>query len=284
MSRGVKIDLWPGGVRTSSGGTRTAIQPNRFWSPPLFEGMIPKCPFDVPDELVLRQVAEENDWRVRQNRWTPYPFHRIIYPPTCWSVERLYELGGVAERERAIRVAAEEMPTEGPVWLFTHIGKLAGQNYPHLHYHLLQPIPQEGIAYDAAGVSGYVGRAERDREIMLHKGFRVVAGGHRGGQCFIAPMNPVPVTTPGLPHLIADAFQTITFLAAKAFAVETPGGPVPPHYMVGMWFQKKSFCFGVYVPILNHWGATECFGLLSGAPLTLPWSHEATAEHLRNFL
>ncbi len=256
----LEIKVFPRGISTVAGGTRTAIKTNRPWQVPM-EVKPKECPFhDVNDGFTLKEIDYEDGWRVRQNRWTPFPFHRVVYPPECWEPERLYALGGVDEIRRAFRIATHEMPPDKDILMSTHIGYSAGQNYGHLHWHVLEPIKKEK--------SGFVLENDPSLRIFESPGLSVIAGGHRAGQCFIVPYDGQ------FSHKdIAIVISKIVELYRKKFFA--------PDYCLGLRFQNQHFIYGFYVPILNNWGATEYLGLLEGTPITLPWPHSATVEFLK---
>lgn len=268
----------PSGIQIASGGTRTAIKLSRPWQLPMAADDPQNCAF-VKDPGDAEQL---DGWRLRQNRFTPFPFHRLMIPDDCLSTDTIYELGGSSNHmvfETASRVAQEKGLE---LWVSVHIGALAGQNIPHLHFHLLSPIGG--------------GRGETPREIedlyhhndglLLHQQdeFRVVAGGLRAGQCFI-----LTETTESGGAETSDFFTRLSSVIGHVIQAYkgkfTSEQGLPPDFMVGIHLNSLGgFMYGEYIPILNHWGLTEYGGLLAGTPIILPWPHQVTVEHVRSGL
>jgi diadenosine tetraphosphate (Ap4A) HIT family hydrolase len=284
---GVVVQEWPGGLYTAAGGTRTQINLSRPWQ----KEMTPDpatCPFETREQDALRDYVRDYEfgggWRVLGNRRTPFPLHRLIIPTRCWEAEKLYRLGGEEELTNALTIAAEQISEQGAakVLLSCHIGWLAGQNLAHFHIHDLdttfyaQGDVQTSIGTDAEVELLLYAFERKNLSIMESDTYRVVAGGHRAGQCFILPKQE-PYLLENQTATLAVLLLAVIDLYAERFKSTER---LPPHYMVGLKIRDGYLCYGFYVPILNHWGATEYFGLLGEQPLILPWPHEETVRHL----
>ena len=276
-----------GNVSCSFGGTRTAIRTDRIWQ------MVPewkpeKCPFCTREQIVISEIVEDGGWKILSNRFTPYPFHAMIVPKECWTMDKLYVLGGQEKINAALRIAWRMIAEEDrQLWLGTHVGLSAGQNVAthHAHWHLLQPLspPTEefGEAVPAPNEPPQTPNYKTELTLFRNDGIRYVVGGIRAGMCFIVPENNEPVALDDKIDSMAAGITKIIAAGADAFRSQQW---LPPDYMLGFCFAQHKFIFGFYCPILNPWGFTEIFGLLLGTPLTKPWSDETTFEHLTNSL
>lgn len=261
-------------ISAASGGTRRGINFSRPWQSDIVVDPA-VCPFETKEETEIPGFRQEGGWRLLGNKYTPFPFHRLIIPETCWPKERLRVLGGEDEIGIVLRIVQSILLVETrELWLGIHIGPSAGQNLAHAHYHLLEPLkrispePQSDIAAHF-----------RDSANVLLKGshLRVVVGGCRAGQCLIVPENDSVKLTSEITRDMASLLNHIVKLYSVKFK-STQG--LPPDYIIGFRFSGMKIQYGFYIPILHNWGFAEYFGMLEGTPLILPWSHKETFEHL----
>lgn len=270
----LKIEKMSDCISTASGGTRKGINLNRAWQSDIFVDPV-GCPFETQEESGNPGLRRKASWRILGNEYTPFTFHRLIVPKTCWPKERLRVLGGEDEIKIVLTIVRDTLSVEKrDLWLGIHIGPSAGQNIAHAHYHLVEPLKRICLEPQGDIVTQF-----RDSSDVLFKGsfLRVVVGGYRAGQCFIIPDSDKAELTPETIREIAVLLSRVIRLYNEKFR-STQG--LPPDYIVGFKFSEMRVQYGYYLPILNNWGFTEYFGILEGTPFILPWSHTETFEHL----
>lgn len=291
-----KIEMWPGGLTTLSGGTRVAVRFNRPWQKEIVVDPS-TCPFCRNEHVTLRRFVEaDEEWQLVHNTSTPFGFHQLIIPTASWPVEQLRFLGGEKRLATVFNLARTAVLDSRPgeyTQMDVYVGYGAGQNVTHGHFHfhsigLLNP--EEMIIGSPPVYSPPPALDETSREIQLavhgHEERKVAAtedvtiaaGGFRGGQCLIAPNQDELELTPVVAAGLARLFSWLINLAAEKF--KSLQG-MPPDYQLSLVFKGTSLQHGMFVPILNNWGATENYGLLRFGSLVLPWPHQATAMHLR---
>ncbi len=272
----VQIELLPGGLTVASGGTRTTIKLDRPWQPDIV--VRPEtCPFDhlPPERHEFVRLEEGGGWRVIDNRYTPFEFHRLIIPFLCWPKEDVRCLGGKKQIERVLHLLSDIHAVERrPLWLTVHIGALAGQNIPHLHFHVqalleISPFPDE--------VATYVRAARPEVEVFSDADVRVIAAGHRAGQCLIASHQSHELFETQITSVATALDQLIRLFAEKFKSSQG----LPPDFMFLLALADQRMRFASYVPILNQQGGPEFLALLERTSMIIPWSHEITAAHLR---
>lgn len=274
MTMKLEIEKVSNCISTASGGTRTGIKFSRPWQTDIVVDPA-VCPFETKEEAEIPGFRKEHGWRFLGNKYTPFPFHRLIVPETCWPKERLRVLGGEDEIGSAFRIVQDVLLGEArELWLGIHIGPSAGQNIAHAHYHLLEPLERMWPE-----LQGDITVHFKDSPNVLFKGsqLRAVVGGCRSGQCFIVPENDSMTLTSETAREIASLLSRIINLYSKKFK-STQG--LPPDYIVGFKFSGLKVQYGFYIPILHNWGFVEYFGMLEGTPFILPWSHKETLGHL----
>lgn len=264
-----------GGFRVVAGGTRRGVKLARPW-----QGAISpteNCPFESPG---VRHdiVAEEQDgWRVIRNAFTPFSYHVLVVPPRCWPDGELRVLGGAGRIARALEIVATQVADlEQERWLGVHIGRSAGQNFSHLHYHLLEPVRSGTRPETVEEIRQLCVR--EDRLILTRHGFRAAVDGVRAGQAFIAPEEPEYSLTAETAPMVAGVLADILLMYNRAFRSEEG---LPPDFALGLRLIGPRLVYGVYTPILSHWGFTEYFGILEDSAFVLPWPHEESVELLK---
>ncbi len=293
------IKIVPGGMQIAYGGTRTEVKLKRPWQPRVRVDPS-KCPFEKEDDLYNRTITRKGELRVISNKFTPFLSHQLIISDKCWRIDRLWRLGGPSIITDVLTINSmliEEFKEEELI-LSAHIGYLAGQNFPHLHFHRIKygfegyepelmwgvggrnsirtPGLQSGALIEKEIRTALI--SPREFTIAADSDFAVVAGGHRAGQCFIVPRNTNFEMTESNISNLASAISMIVNLYNTKFRSEDKG--LRPDYMVALKFLKGNFSYGFYLPILNHWGATEYLALLGDGRIILPWPHETTVEYL----
>jgi diadenosine tetraphosphate (Ap4A) HIT family hydrolase len=270
-----EITTLPSGIRVAAGGTRNAINLNRPWQVDILVNPA-ECPFETREQEEVAHFDIGEGWRVIENLYTPFPFHRLIIPRSCWSAQEVRSLGGegrIVEAFQVVRSLLEDERHE--LWLGVHVGASAGQNIGHLHYHLLQPLERASGLVMMGDNLEYSGPSSPT--ILQDAAFTVVAAGCRAGQCMILPRDGPKYLSPNtvieLAHVLSEV---ITLYSVKFLSVQG----LPPDYSICIVFKGPHIIRGSFVPILNNWGFTEYLGLLEGTPLVLPWSHEAAARFL----
>lgn len=283
----VSVQTWPGGVRTMSGGTRTAVKVDRPWQKAM-EINPEVCPFE-PERLYnnheIEMYAASGGWVAFKNLYTPLQFHRVIVPATCvdWPEERLRQLGGREEIGKALDLSYQtlgrnERVNRGQEHILTHNGYSAGQNVPHIHWHALTYV-EEARGDDPYKIQQELLEITSDsKSFVLSDGnLKVVVGGHRAGQCFILPNDPELLVSL---ENIANVLHPLVELFALKFRSRV-GAMLSPDFTLNLVFVHGVFAYGAFVPMLNNMGSSEYTGILGQHPMTLPWPHEATAAYLR---
>ncbi len=270
----VRVEHLPGGIDVASGGTRAGVKLNRPWQPDLSTLSGDLCPFEHKPQREF-QSFWSGEWRALYNDFTPFDFHLLIIPGTCWRHDRLQALGGAGEIERALTAAALCIgASTHEFWFGVHVGPLAGQNLQHLHYHLLTPLPRR--ASQSRDIAGFF--RETGKELFATDGFSVVVGGIRAGQCFVLPIkSDARLDQPDVVADLAGASSRLVELGNRRFR---SSAGTPPHFMLVARLLGNRLAYATYIPILNNWGITEYLALLEGTPLILPWPHEDTAVAL----
>lgn len=268
----VKLERWPGGHYTISGGTRTAVKLDRPWQVDM-EVDPTTCPFCTKKQDVLE---DHGDWLVLGNTNTPYKGpggHRLVIPRACLPKDQLRILGGIKGIKNGLGIAeAVIKKVNRPQMLHSiHCGWQGGQNIAHLHHHVLDNEFSGFESHDAWSEVRRLADSTENR-IFTQNGITVVAGGHRAGQCYLIPTHDFSYDTG-----VGVVLFTLIQLFAEKF-VSKQG--LPPDYMYSARFRNGKFIYGKYIPILSNWGSTEYQALEGEQPFTLPWPHEETVRHL----
>ena len=288
---------WPGDMRSIAGGTRTTIKLSRPWQ----EEIKPhkgNCPFCDPNDPARIQYFEEADgWWLRQNIFTPYPFHQMVVPAKCWEPNELRTLGG-EKIATALGIALDTVQKcKAPsVFITVHIGSLAGQNLPHLHWHIVQYNmfdSRTSVGEDMLGRYFHLDVPEgiswklRRPDLVLFQNlvFTAVVGGVRAGQCFILQSTRPEIRgnkdlyCSASLHCLAESIYKIVSLYNKKFLSTEV---LPPDFNIAISCYDGSIQYALYTPILNHWGSAEQAALYEKCHITLPWPHETTALYLKS--
>lgn len=258
-------------LSTLSGGTRTQVKTDREpWQVAL---RIPeKCPLCGKEEEGMHIPGP--GWKSLQNLYTPHRNHRILIPDTCWENEKLRSLGGIETLVTAWQYALGEVKRTRPdglfpTWIFSHVGYNAGQNFPHHHWHILEPAmePEYFGLETNFGANACVIRKSNNFTTALY--------GIRAGQTFIVPRPYVNIfdDANALAELAGETIQLVE-LFNKKFGY--------PDYCLMLDFSFPDNWFVMYTPILNNWGGPEFLAPYRVTPYTLPWPHERTLEFLKS--
>lgn len=274
MNQGVVFFYsWPGEIKSVAGGTRTEVKLSRPWQKEIVVDP-DTCPFCTTDrDYYLHYFKEQGGWYLRENRFTPFPFHRLVVASSCWSPQQLRTLGGLEKIEAALEKSFNEVRHNpgSTVRIDVFVGSLAGQNLAHLHYHTAQYFPDEQQNVRSRLLAFY---ALRPDLVLAEDGiFLVGVGGIRAGQCFILPKSRPTI---GKLARIIDHIVTLYnegFLSSQGLA---------PDFGISLNFRDTIFQYGLYVPTLNQLGSGEYLALHEGACVALPWPHEATVKHLKS--
>ncbi len=250
-----------GSHSTLSGGTRTSAKTVRPWQVRL------EVPANRADcMLCTRPQLDEHypadGWKTFGNSNTPWQYHRLLTPTDCWPIDKLWLLGGPGTLATALELAINDViRSRGhlfPIWIFTHIGYGAGQNFAHHHWHICEPAPKPK-------------RLELDGCVDLwgNPSFETVLGGVRAGQAFILPKALYKQEL--VPELAVESSKLIEKFNDKFNR---------PDYCLLLAIHNEVEWWVRYTPILNNWGGSEFAALDLNTPFVLPWPHEATAAHL----
>lgn len=279
MSQSI-VREYPGGWRVLYGGTRTGVRLARPWQ--VVAPFDPsKCAFCKGEGKEVGEFA--NSWKLLENRFTPSNFHQMVIPPSCWEDAKLRVLGGSQEAAAAFEnigsVIADnrEWPN---IQVTAYIGWLAGQNIPHLHYHIINALHCDRDREDV--LADFMRRSER---VLSEEGSIkvVVESIEWAGQCFIVPD---PAKYEDMEMELGDlgvVMSRLAVLYAKAFVSSDKG--LSPDFQLFFSFREGRLVYGSYLPILNHLGSTDTVGAHhSGTPIYHPWMPEETLEYLQKFL
>lgn len=306
MPKGI-IREYPGGLKVLYGGTRTGVNLSRPWQQPITVDP-GKCPFCKGEGDVAETFG--NGWMVLNNKFTPHSYHQMIIPPACWPEEELRVLGGESRIREAFahisQVVERGLASHNELWVNVYVGALAGQNIPHLHYHILAPerFPN-GVDPDVVE-QGLASIWRKERTFLKHLASSprvltwirsswglaaVVESVFRVGQCYIGYFVPhrdedhePQVFVPGLGDVASLVHKVVSAYAA---AFKSQQG-LAPDFQLFLKFNRYGdwlkFSWGSYLPILNHHGSTESVGAIHlGGPFVHPWTPEETLEHLKKF-
>ncbi len=280
------------GLRTLSGGTRQEVKTARPWQPKLvFPESREKCPLCTKNDET--KYIPGPGWKIFQNAFTPFPYHRLMIPDDCWDEARLRTLGGKETLKAALRYALMEIKRTReslfPTSIFTHIGYGGGQNIPHHHWHICgTPTKPKSFFFDLA----YDLRPDQ----ILEKTDNLTAAifGVRAGQTIIFPTELYPMfpTNPRLSGKNAGVVEATSLLKDDDLFDEVAG---EAHRVVEL-FNRKFFCpdyclllalnsesdwYVRYTPTLNNWGGSEYMAIDNDTPFCLPWPHENTVKFLK---
>lgn len=269
----VTFEELPGGITVAFGGTRILVRRDRPWQTDIH--IDPRaCPFEKKDDSELATFATASGWRLLLNKYSPFPWHRLLVPGKCWSKRKIRSLGGQEEVECVLSLAQRIIGSvSDEFWLGVHVGATAGQNVGHLHYHLLKPLRRSNNVSNHA-VEEYC--RSRRTSVFRRNSLQVVLGGVRAGQCFVVPVRANQSTIS--PAKFARVLCEVIELYNEKFR-SIQG--LPPDYMLAFRFLGQNIRYASYVPILNNWGFTEYLGILERTPLILPWPPELTAIQLK---
>lgn len=274
------------GLLTLSGGTRQEMKTSRPWQPKL------QIPNDTGNCTLCKKDDESKyipgpGWKIFQNAFTQFAYHRLLIPDSCWPEEKLRSLGGGGTMFTALNYALAEVkrtkPKPFPSWIFTHVGYGAGQNIPHNHWHILEPGTTPNSFF------GGLLRDLKKEQVLRESGNLTTAiHGTRAGQTLIFPTHlhaprdkmETAIRASSLwedPLILAEVrneSHAVVELFNKKF--------FNPDYCLCLALNSETDWYVRYTPILNNWGATEFAALDNGTPFALPWPHEKTVEFLKS--
>jgi len=266
----VIFETLPGGRnRITAGGTRNNIKLSRPWQPPLPYNP-KKCPFCTKPQEEIPLTGIPAGWKLLPNIFTPHRRHRLIITNECPTPDFTQTLGGFEKIGQALEVARLAIQDDNvEMALFCHVGQTAGQNLGHLHWHLMEVRVVQPLSF----------ALPRATLVKCIENLNINAAGARAGECVVC-QETIESFDKRAVWKIAEALHWIVSLGNKKFE-STEGRP--PEFCVSVRIgADKTLLYADYCPILNTWGAPEyVFAPLEGGPITLPWSHEITAEYLR---
>ncbi len=281
------IQRWPGEISTLSGGTRTSITGlDRPWQKEMVidRSICPFCREEQPGAdrsyiVSVHDYKEAGAWKVRRNRMTPFPYHRLILPLECYeSEETLWYLGGERKITGALYAAGDVMHSEDfpceHVFFYVHVGYSAGQRWGHEHWHFVEPPTSPTL-----GKSDLDELADRKELVVFSdRGFTVVAGGCRAGQCYILPNDECSkMAFAAQMDILAANIHRLLGLFNRKF---NSAQELKPDFEIFVRFSDGNLIYAKYIPILNMWGGSEYAAIDELTPFVLPWPHEATVRHL----
>src|SRR3989344_770445 len=99
-----KLEMRRAGLlTTAAGGTRTAIKLDRPWQNDIVVNP-ETCPFCTKQQNEIPEFSN-TEWGVLNNAFTPFDYHLLIIPRTCWPKEKLRMLGGREKIQAALEIA-----------------------------------------------------------------------------------------------------------------------------------------------------------------------------------
>jgi hypothetical protein len=268
----------PGNVSSiTGGGTRNKLQLKRPWQGSLGDLVRPAvCPFCTKIEPGVPVERIPDGIRMLENPFTPHRQHKLIIPRACMREDQLRRLGGQevirAIFDTAALAIAQGIFHGGELAFFAHIGRTAGQNQGHLHWHCKETLPK----------TPFTRPTNIDPEVVVFRsnGFTVAAMGAHAGECFVMPNRDLEFQRSTVRGDLAIILSQLIDLGNKKFVSEE--GRTPDFMLTVRVSARGIFRYANYLPILTMWGGTEhVLAVVEGAPFTLPWTHELTAQHLR---
>jgi len=260
------LELLPGGfTQITDGGTRNQIKllPNSLEIP---EGTV--CPIETKPQEEISVAGVPKGWRILTNPQTPHLKHLLVVPPVCWPRNDLQNLGGgrIMEALNAISLTIANYGVETSC--FAHIGRAGGQNLRHHHWHAMQVLVRKPLELE-----DFTEAMKPERIVCQNESFTTFAGGARGGECLIVPIRKIDFRESI--EKIGDAILRIVNLGNEKFS--------NPDFMVTVRVSSNgTIRYADYCPVLNFWGSPEYITApLEGGPITIPHTHELTAETLR---
>ena len=242
----------------TGGGTRNQLKllPNSLELP---KGIL--CPFEAErgeEGLDIPGIPE--GWRVLGNKYTPHLNHLLCIPSTCWPMDALQNLGGVTVLAEALSTLWRTTADYGvETSCFTHIGRAAGQNQPHHHWHAMRVLVRRPL-----DLEDFTEAMKPERIIARDDKFTVFAGGAHAGECLIVPHNKI-----WFRESLGGLANVISHVVTKGN--EKFSNPV---FIVTVRISSTGvFRYADYCPILNFWGSPEYITApLEGGPITVPHS------------
>jgi len=280
----------PCGMKSVAGGTRNAIKLNRPWQQ-LISPNPETCPFCKGEGFVLNSF-HDGEWLLLKNQYTPYLYHRVVIPRTCWLDSDLRMLGGLEKIIAAINLIYHDVRAVPfyKVYVNVHVGIMAGQNIPHLHYHIVSYAfndEKRSNGYSEIIDSMIPDKKNESLVVMSNARFRVLAHGVRAGQCVIFPqVDRFGIVDKNSSSSLACLLHDFIHLCNEKWRSTQR---ISPDYSLGFFFQRSHtygefmLQYALYTPVLNFWGSAEHIALFEhGTPIAMPWTHEQTAEYLRS--
>ncbi|MBU6500581.1 MAG: hypothetical protein KGJ89_03955 [Patescibacteria group bacterium] len=290
-----EIQTFLTGFSTLSGGTRDKVKnitrADRPWQVSMKYPEPGKCGLCNKDDET--KYIPGPGWKSFQNAFTPFPYHRILIPDVCWDEEKLRSLGGKETLRTALRYARNEiLRTRGnmlPMWIFTHIGYGAGQNFPHHHWHICEAPTQPKNIFTRLwhDLVGDVIILTKEAKCILNtsENFIISLYGRRAGQVVIFSKRRLSHYFPIVKasDLLEDKSLRTELLDETCAVVELFNRKFNyPDYCLFFGINRESEWYVRYTPILNNWGGSEFAALDFDTPFVLPWPHEKTLEFLKS--
>lgn len=288
--------VWRGGATIIAGASRNKINLNRPWQEDLDKLLAQECPFETkPQEkfLHLDNISRgEEEWRVLRNHATPWteiaPDHFLIIPQKCWPKNELRRLGYYGKIAGALSLAGDLMygNSHGKFELCVHVGRNAGQNVGHAHFHLLPlPLDARSLTEDSADMErlkcihlAEIARAQTKPTLKKSdKEFMIFCDGTRAGQCFVVPHNALRIHDWNNALSCARKLDDLLGLLGEKFR-SVQG--LPPDFVMSAIIFNGCIEYATIIPILSQWGGPEYMASLEHSPYSLPWQHEVTADYL----
>lgn len=276
--------VWRGGATIIAGASRNKINLNRPWQEDLDSLLAQECPFETkPQEefLYLDNISRGGEeWRVLRNHATPWteitPDHFLIIPQKCWPKEELRRLGQCGKIGGALSLAGDLTygNAHGKFEMCIHVGRNAGQNVGHAHFHVL-PLPLLPLA--PVELQDIVAAGSKPQLSQTDKEFIVFCDGTRAGQCFIVPRNVLRIYDYDNALSCARKLDALLELLGKNFR-SVQG--LPPDFIMSAIISEGRMEYATIIPILNQWGGPEYMASIEQSPYSLSWQHQVTADYL----
>lgn len=288
-----------GTMQVLSGGTRITPVFKRPWHRSIGEAITPDmlatgkgCPFEErPQTDPVKLEMDDGVWMHFQNSNTPYGFHRVVIPEKCMPEDQLRSLGGFPKISSALRIAGEIAKNNElkRMAIGVHVGWLAGQNLPHLHYHVTEPMPKLAVSGGPLGGELDTPISPAD-EFMASPLLTARCAGYRTGQCAVIPHQDIRDHSEPFAFLMGwndggtwkhELAQFLADLVALYNNKFKSDEGLAPDFNIAINVGNGYIDSITYTPILNHAGFDNHAAVMDGGAFVIAWPHAKTARHLR---
>ena len=288
-----------GKMQVLSGGTRVTPVFKRPWHKSIGTLLTPDmlatgkgCPLEEREQADPVKVAmDDGPWMHFKNSNTPYGFHRMVIPQKCLPEAQLRSLGGFPKISSALRIAGEIAKNSGlkRTAIGVHVGWLAGQNLPHLHWHVTEPMLKLNIT--GGPLAGELDTPISDADAFMASPLLLArCDGYRTGQCAVIPHQDIRDNSEPFAFLMGwndagtwkhELAQFLTDLVALYNDKFKSDEGLAPDFNIAINVGDGYIDSITYTPILNHAGFDNHAAVMDGGAFVIAWPHAKTAKWLR---